>query len=89
MTPFRVFRLVFSIFLYYNVFTGVTSTEYIRKEKNMLDKETSNELLSTIMERIDNMYSEKSGTDKLAKQIAKIAATVSIVALEEYEKLNQ
>lgn len=55
----------------------------------MLDKDTSNELLSIIMERIDNMYSEKSGTDKLAKQMAKIAATVSVVALEEYEKLNQ
>lgn len=55
----------------------------------MLDKETSNKLLSAIIERTDTMFSENSGTEKLAKQIAKIAATISVVALEEYEKLNQ
>lgn len=55
----------------------------------MLDNETSKKLLTTVMEQINDLYPEKSGTQKLAHQIANIAAMVSITVLQEYEKLNQ
>lgn len=55
----------------------------------MLDKENSEKLLSNILKRVDDMFPDESGINKLAKQIAMIAAKVSVVALQEYEKLNQ
>lgn len=55
----------------------------------MLDKETSEKLLSNIIKRVDDMFPGEPGINKLAQQIARIAATVSVAALQEYEKLNQ
>lgn len=55
----------------------------------MLDKENSEKLLSNILKRVDDMLPDESGINKLAKQIAMTAAKVSVVALQEYEKLNQ
>ncbi len=54
----------------------------------MLDKETSEKLLSAIMEQFDGLNPEKNAIDKLAHQMVQIAAKVSVVALQEYEKLN-
>ncbi len=55
----------------------------------MLTKDTSNNLMDAVMERINKMYPGRTGDEKLAQQIAKIAATVSVVTLQEYEKLGQ
>lgn len=55
----------------------------------MLDKETSEKLLSAIIKQFDGINPEKSGFDQLAHQIVQIAAKVSVAALQEYEKLNQ
>ena len=55
----------------------------------MLDRENSDKLLNSIMSKIDTLFPGTTGTDKLAKQFAQIAATVSVIALQEYEKLGQ
>lgn len=55
----------------------------------MLTNDTSDRLINTVMDRIDKMYPGGNRTDDLARQIAKIAATVSVVTLQEYEKLRQ
>ena len=42
-----------------------------------------------MIEQINELYPEDSDTQKLANQIANIAATVSVITLQEYEKLIQ
>lgn len=54
-----------------------------------MEKETYNKLLSNVLEQVDELFPGNSSTDQLAHQMAKIAATVSVVVLQEYEKLNQ
>ncbi len=64
--------------------------EYKKKGDNlMLTKENSDKLMTAIMERIDKMFPNGTDINNLANQIAKIAATVSVVTLQEYEKMNQ
>lgn len=55
----------------------------------MLNKEISENLLSAIIEQFDGINPDKSGLDKLTHQIIQIAAKISVVAIQEYEKLNQ
>lgn len=55
----------------------------------MLDKETSEKLYSSILERIDKMYPSDSDFYKTIHNMAEIAIQVSIITLQEYEKLNQ
>lgn len=55
----------------------------------MLTKENSDKLMTAIMERINKIFPNGTGINNLANQIAKIAATVSVVTLQEYKKLNQ
>lgn len=55
----------------------------------MLDQITSEKLLSAILERFDTTAPDQSGLNQLAHQIIQIAAKVSVVALQEYEQLNQ
>lgn len=53
----------------------------------MLTNETSDRFMNAVMDRISKMYPGGNRTEDLAQQIARIAATVSVVALQEYEKL--
>lgn len=55
----------------------------------MLDKESSAKLLSAILEQIEAKYPNNTGTEKLLHNIAQVAADVSVISLQEYEKLNQ
>ena len=55
----------------------------------MLDKVNSEKLLLAVLERVNDLYPKESKTQELAHQIANIATTISVIALQEYEKLNQ
>lgn len=55
----------------------------------MLDKESSVKLLSAILEQIEAKYPNSTGAEKLLYNIAQVAADVSVISLQEYERLNQ
>lgn len=55
----------------------------------MLDKDTSQQLESAVLERLNNMFQDSTGAKGLVHQIAKIATAASIITLQEYEKLNK
>jgi len=53
-------------------------------------KETAKILEEAILKRMEEIYPEdKSNTHALANIIAQISARTAVVAISEYEKLNQ
>lgn len=54
----------------------------------MLNKETSEKLQAVVLERLDTLLPDKSGTDKLIQAFSRLAVQISVITLEEYEKLN-
>lgn len=55
----------------------------------MLNKETSEKLQATVLERLTKTLSDESSTDRLTKTMIKLAVMATVVTLEEYEKMNQ
>ena len=55
----------------------------------MLNKETSEKLQATVIERLEKTLPNESGTDKLIQSLVRLATLASVITLEEYEKLNQ
>lgn len=55
----------------------------------MLDKDTSEKLQATVLERLTKTLSEESGTNKFIRTLTRLAVLASVITLEEYEKLNQ
>ena len=55
-----------------------------------MTKETAKTLEEAILKRMEEIYPEdKSNTHALANIIARISAQTAVVAISEYEKLNQ
>lgn len=55
----------------------------------MLDKDTSKQLETIVIERLSKMFPDETGVKGLSHQIARIAAMASVITLQEYEKLNK
>lgn len=66
------------------------NAEYLRKEPIVVTKETAKILEEAILKRMGEIYPEdKSENHALANVIAQISARTAVIAIAEYEKLNQ
>lgn len=55
----------------------------------MLNKETSEKLQATVMERLTKTLPDDSPGNEFTKALMRVAVLASVITLEEYEKLNQ